>query len=178
MVADLILKFVSLSLILSSMKKLFIISSIILFQLAADTVYSQTISGRFKDLDAILGLWSLETSKGTIYESWYKSNDSTLLGKNYSVKGKDTVLLETVDLLERNGKIMYIPVTANQNDQKPVIFTLSKVDSAIYTFENPTHDFPKRIIYTLPANNLMHAWIEGSSEGVLKRSDYRFKRVK
>lgn len=159
------------------MKKWYLVSSIVLFLLAPDAGYSQTVSAKFKDLHAILGLWSLETAGGTMYESWYKSNDSTLLGKSYSVKGKDTLLLETVDLVERKGTIMYIPVTADQNDQKPVVFTLAKLDSATYTFENPAHDFPQRIIYKLPVDNLMHAWIEGNSKGVLKRSDYRFKRV-
>ena len=160
------------------MKRLSLVSSIILILLAPDAGYSQTVSQKFEDLYSIVGLWSLETAGGTIYESWYKSNDSTLLGKNYSVKGKDTLLLETVDLLERRGTIMYIPVTVDQNDQKPVIFTLAKIDSATYTFANPAHDFPTRIMYTLPADNMLHAWIEGTSKGVLKRSDYRFKRVR
>lgn len=159
------------------MKRFYIISSLILVLLPPEAAYAQTVSGKFKELDAILGLWLLKTDKGAIYESWYKSNDSTFLGKNYSVEGKDTLLLETVDLVERNGKIMYIPVTADQNDQKPVPFTLTKLDSTTYIFENPDHDFPQRIIYRLPSNNLMHAWIEGTSKGVMKRSDYRFKRV-
>jgi hypothetical protein len=103
-------------------------------------------------------------------------NDSTLSGISYQVNGTDTVITERVQLIRRGFRIMYIP-TVVENNNKPVVFILIKLDQGSYTFENKEHDFPQRIIYNLPRNNAMHAWIEGNINGQFKRSDFHYKKV-
>jgi hypothetical protein len=39
------------------------------------------------------------------------------------------------------------------------------------------HDFPQRVIYMLPENNTLHAWIEGDVNGQVKKSIYNYIRV-
>jgi len=152
------------------------LTTCILFLLAVYQVDAQYQSKEFTPLNALVGNWSMETKKGMIHESWIKVDDSTLRSKSFRLNGTDTVLLEEVDLVMRLGNIYYMPIVQGQNNHQPVLFKLSKLENGIYTFENPEHDFPQRVIYELPKENKLHAWIEGTSKGTFKKSDYFFTR--
>jgi hypothetical protein len=43
-----------------------------------------------------------------------------------------------------------------------------------WVFENNAHDFPKRIVYSLPSLDSLHAWIEGDDN----RVDFKMTRRK
>jgi uncharacterized protein DUF6265 len=49
-------------------------------------------------------------------------------------------------------------------------------DSAV-TFENPSHDFPQRIIYRRRGADSLLARVEGMRGGQLRGSDYPYRRV-
>jgi len=140
-------------------------------------VRAQRLDRDFEKLHLLVGTWKMETSKGALYETWQKVNDSTLRGYSYRLNGKDSVLLEQVDLIRRKGNIQYIPVVKDENNNEAVIFTLSTMGNDIYTFENSAHDFPQKVVYTLPANQILHAWIEGNTDGKPKRIDYRYTKL-
>ena len=54
---------------------------------------------------------------------------------------------EFLCIVERNGGLVY---QAMPNGRQPATdFTLTKMDGNSLTFENPAHDFPKMIRYTL-----------------------------
>jgi uncharacterized protein DUF6265 len=150
-------------------------SSILLFATSYVT-NAQNINKSFADFHSIIGIWAMETKKGPLFESWEKVNDSTLKSRSYKVNGKDTLILEQVELVKREGKIMYIPIV-DENNNRPVVFTLIKLEKETYIFENKKHDFPQRIIYNLPQNNTMHAWIEGDINGQFKKSEYNFVKI-
>jgi hypothetical protein len=138
--------------------------------------FAQFDQAAFSKLHTLCGMWSMETKKGMLYERWQKVNDSTLSGKSYRVNKTDTVMLEDVDLVIRNYNIYYIPRTTGQNDEKPVTFTLKTMADSKYVFENLQHDFPQKIVYELPLNNGLHAWIEGNTSSGAKRLDYTYKK--
>lgn len=150
--------------------------SIIFLLLIPVICKAQDVNKSFKDLYALAGTWRMETSKGILYESWNVIDDSTLKSKSYKVTDNDTLALEQVELVKRNNAILYIP-SVLENNNVPVIFTLVTLEKGGYTFENKEHDFPQRIIYTLPQNNTMHAWIEGDINGHFKKSDYNYIKV-
>ncbi len=52
-----------------------------------------------------------------------------------------------------------------------------KLENSTYTFETKEDDFPQRVIYILPENNTLHAWIEGDVNGQVKKSIYNYIRV-
>jgi hypothetical protein len=54
---------------------------------------------------------------------------------------------------------------------------LTSSNGSVFTFENPLHDFPRRIVYELVNNDSLHAWIDGGPEGTGKRNDFYYKRV-
>lgn len=130
----------------------------------------------FSKLYALNGEWITQSKNGKLYESWQKVNDSTLKSKSFRVTQADTTMLEQVDLVLRRQKIFYIPVVADQNNHEPVIFTLINSAGSRYVFENLLHDFPQRVIYELPVDNALHAWIEGKTSAGFKKIDYNYKR--
>lgn len=137
---------------------------------------AQNSNSDFSKLYSLQGTWKMETTRGILYECWEKMNDTTLRGGSYKLTGKDTMWLERVHLIKKGDKIQYIPIAKDQNNNEAVVFTLNKVDIETYVFENLTHDFPQRIVYTLPQNNLLHAWIEGNSNGQFKKIDYNYSK--
>ena len=44
-------------------------------------------------------------------------------------------------------------------------------------FENPGHDFPQRIIYSLKAGGNLEARIEGEAKGEARTVDFSMKRL-
>lgn len=137
---------------------------------------AQTNGKELASLYPLIGTWQLQTKKGMLYEKWIKVNDSTLSNISYRINGSDSVVLEKVQLISRGQSIMYIPIIEDQNNQQPVIFVLASLENGKYTFENKEHDYPQRVIYNLPVNNTMHAWIEGTSNGKFVKSDFRFTK--
>jgi hypothetical protein len=130
----------------------------------------------FQQLNALQGTWRMETSSGALYESWTNTNDTLMQSNSYKLKEKDTVLLEQVSLQHTKDGIFYIPVV-KENNMKPVSFKLTSNNNNLFVFENPLHDFPKRIVYEIVSADSLHAYIDGGPANASKRSDYFFKRI-
>jgi hypothetical protein len=124
------------------------------------------------------GTWLMNSKKGLIFERWIKINDKELRGQDFEVKGKDTVLQEQVQLIQKDNKIFYIPTVKNVNGAKPVPFEMIESKNNKFVFSNPQHDFPQRIIYEFVATDSLHAWIEGRNNGSALKIDYYYKRIK
>ena len=89
---------------------------------------------------------------------------------------KKVVFAETMALEQKADSLLLTVATANQNDKKPVTFKMISSENGQFTFENKDHDFPQRIIYTNPAKDSLHAWIEGIVNGESKKVDFYFSR--
>lgn len=140
-------------------------------------VNAQDAGTLFSHLGALQGTWSMQTRRGVINESWEKTNDSVYSGKSYRVVNTDTMLLETVQLVKKGNDIFYIPVVTGQNQGQAVSFRLITADRNTFTFDNPEHDFPQRVIYQLTGNNTLQARIEGMDKGSYRKSDFNYTRV-
>lgn len=124
----------------------------------------------------LLGEWQHKTPRGILYEFWKRENDSTLAGKSYFLKDKDTVVLETVRIKHSHGNLWYIPTVKNQNQGRAVPFKLTKREGATLVFENPEHDFPQRIMYSQLSADSLLAEISGMVNGSLKRQQFPMHR--
>lgn len=128
----------------------------------------------FQHLRKLEGDWLMKYKSNEIVESWKWKNDSTLSGKSFMVKGNDTTILETIQLLQKSTGIFYEPLAKGQNGNKTVSFRLTNFSGNSFTFENLQHDFPKRIIYRFSGETTIHASIDDGSADASKRSDFYF----
>jgi hypothetical protein len=124
------------------------------------------------------GVWVMHTKKGTLCEEWKIANNTLLTGRSYKAEGKDTIILEKVELSRQGVEVYYTPTVADQNGGNPVRFKLESADENGFIFSNPGHDFPQRVAYQIVSNDSLHAWIDGKSNGKEMRRDFYYKRVR
>ena len=122
----------------------------------------------------LIGSWKLKDK--SIYEVWSASDDNnTLEGKSYRITGTDTIVMERIKLTYQDGAFHYMPdVPQNKG---PVDFKITHYDNRSFVAENPKHDFPKIIRYTIVRKE-GHDILEASIEGNGKVIPYRFEKVK
>jgi hypothetical protein len=72
------------------------------------------------------------------------------------------------------GELFYLPKVAE--NPYPVPFKLVSSENNRLVFENPGHDFPQRIIYTLHAADSLTATTAGLVDGADRSIDFHFKR--
>ncbi len=129
----------------------------------------------FKKLYALEGTWKMNTKRGAICEEWKKVNKNYLQIKGYMIKGKDTVINERIALTNTREGIFYTSTVEDQNNKQPIAFKMTKGENNIFVFENPQHDFPKRIVYKLVTADSLHAFIDDGTEAGKKQNFY-YKR--
>jgi hypothetical protein len=126
----------------------------------------------------LIGTWKNETSRGNLYETWVKLSRDEFSGKSYVLKEKDTVVFETIRLVQEKDGLFYIPKVKNQNAGLPVRFALKEISGTTLAFENPQHDFPQLISYTRITADSLVAEISGKKNGVDRKQAFPMKRVK
>lgn len=137
-------------------------------------------AGKIDSFKWLNGSWSMKKKNGgALMENWIISNDSTLAGEslNFSITGMSRVM-ETLQLVYRDGKYYYISAVKGQNNEQPVKFTITSYSETGFTAENPQHDFPKRISYRLVTKDSLHAFIDGGPSMPDKKSDFYYSRYK
>ena len=78
---------------------------------------------------------------------------------------------EYLRIVERDGGLVYI---AQPGGSAPTEFVLSELSKTRAVFDNPRHDYPKRIVYELSADGGLTATI-GFMKGGTPRK-FEFKR--
>lgn len=119
----------------------------------------------FKKLEWLIGSWKRSDTKPgqSGSESWTKRAAYHLEGKGYTLKGRDTIFSEKLKLIISGKDILYIVEGAD--GQGPVPFKLTQMSSDGFICENPEHDFPKKITYSLTGSSL-RASISGNGQNV------------
>ena len=132
-----------------------------------------------KKLEWLLGTWVTKTPKGSLYETWTRKSNTEFQGKSYYLKEKDTILFESVRLVERDSKIHYIVTVKKHNNELPVDFVSKEIkDPTSLVFENPLHDFPQAISYKKMGKDSLMAEISGTMNGRLAKQAFPMKKVK
>ncbi len=109
----------------------------------------------FAGLRWLEGNWkSIEESQ--FYESWEMKNGNVMEGFGCAMKNGDTLMSESLRISESDSGIFYSAVVSDQNDRLPVHFKLIHHFGDSLVFSNPTHDFPRIIVYKrIAADSLM-----------------------
>jgi hypothetical protein len=126
----------------------------------------------------LIGTWENKTQSGSIFETWTKISEVELSGKSYILKEKDTIVFETIQLLQEQDNLFYIPKVKNQNGDLPVRFSAKTISDTELMFENQQHDFPQIISYTKINSDSLIAEISGTKNGKERKQTFPMKRVK
>ena len=152
-----------------STKQLLLIISLLLLMHVSNAQESN--KQKFKKLEWLTGKWVRTNSSAgqSGYETWNNVSDLKLSGKGVTLKGKEVVFTENLELIVKGNDIFYVVTVSGET--MPVYFKLTAITDNGFTCENPKHDFPKKITYSRSGNNVK-AVISGDGKSV----DYIFVR--
>ncbi len=133
--------------------------------------------------DALAGLawlegeWQRDTRRGVAIERWRRVPDVGFIGGAAVIpNGADTEIPSEALLLVTMGADTFYIARPPENPY-PTAFRLVSLTDDTAVFENPTHDFPQRIIYRRTSDDAMTASIEGpGDDGQVRRVDFEFVR--
>ena len=113
------------------------------------------------ELDWIAGHWCQRSGDEVIEEHWLPASGGLLLGMGRTVAAGRARSFEFLRIETRDGNPVLI---AQPNGVPPIPFALTASGKGWARFENPQHDFPKRVEYRRTPQGL-HAEISAPGEG-------------
>ena len=124
----------------------------------------------------LAGNWRLEKNGRLVDEQWMVPAGGAMFGMGRTVVKGKVVEFEFLQIREGpSGSLFYV---AQSSGQEEATFVSSVFTNSVVVFENPEHDFPQKISYTLQADGSLLAAVEGSgADGALKRIEYAYRRV-
>jgi hypothetical protein len=124
----------------------------------------------------LAGCWASEGGEPGSGELWMPPAGGTLLGISRTVAKGRTVAHEFMQIREVEvGRLAFV---ANPSGQAQATFPVKSLDERGIVFENPTHDFPQRVIYRLDEAGVLRARIEGIIAGKARAEDFPMRRVR
>lgn len=93
----------------------------------------------------LAGDWKVNGKE--VYESW-SVDGQNFFGRGYRMKNGVENVTERLEVREIDGAVYYLATVANQNNGATIRFKLMESTSEKLRFENPEHDFPKKLIYS------------------------------
>ncbi len=114
------------------------------------------VKATINDLMWLEGTWAGSRKNGSsIEERWSPAKGGAMLAVSRSVNARGRMFaFEFLRIVERDGGLVYI---AQPNGAPPTEFVLSELSGKRAVFDNPRHDYPKRIVYELSADGTLTA---------------------
>jgi hypothetical protein len=123
------------------------------------------------DLAWLAGSWA-GTARGIeMEEHWTAPKGNSMVGLHRDVGKGRTLLFEFLRIEQQGDQIVYLSMPNGRSPATP--FPLKEVSATRAVFENPTHDFPQRIIYWKDGSDL-RARIEGTIKGKAASEEWRW----
>ena len=113
-------------------------------------------------LEFLIDTWQVEGKQN--FESWKKENDTVFIGLGYKIKDSISTVTETLKLQVVKDNIVYTATVPNQNEGEAIPFTLNTSRHDLFSFENPDHDFPKKIQYQLTSEGKIMVNVLGEND--------------
>jgi Domain of unknown function (DUF6265) len=126
------------------------------------------------DISWIAGDWQTAAGGRTqIEEHWTQVAGASMMGMSRTVAGDKTAEFEYLRIEQRADGIYYV---AHPKGRCPgTDFKLTRASATEAVFENPQHDFPKRIIYRKGQDSLTASIDAGEGSKAMSFSFHRMK---
>lgn len=122
-------------------------------------------------LDWLAGRWLETTARGQTEELWTRPRGAMMAAANTSLRGS-RASFEFLRIVQRDGRLVYL--ASPEGRMPPTEFTLKEMGAGHAVFENLTHDFPTRVVYSRDGDTLT-ARIEGVVGGQPRSVQWLFK---
>jgi len=151
-----------------------VVGGLVAALVAAGIVASaQTTAVKAPAMDALTwleGPWIAETDGTRVEEQWTAPAGGAMLGTSRTLRDGRMVAFEFLRIVARPGALVYI---AQPGGRPPTEFVLTSSAPGLAVFENPAHDFPKRLSYRRTGQTL-RVEVDGDEKGQALREVYTF----
>lgn len=113
------------------------------------------------DLSFMVGEWLACSPKATVEEHWVAAGDDGLVGLTVTRRGAQGSFEHARVARAGEGWAFY----ASPGGATPTLFRLVKAGPEEAVFENPDHDFPKRVSYRRDGSRLIARATDLADEG-------------
>ncbi len=142
--------------------------------LSAAVLSSATLAAppRVESLAWMAGTWVHEDGPVRVAESWLGPGNGLMVAANLSTFPGCKRTFEFLRITDTDTGFSYY---ASPGGRAPVEFRMKETGEMRVVFENPEHDFPRRILYWREGDALF-ARIEGTLKGKDASEQWRFTR--
>jgi hypothetical protein len=154
-----------------------VMESLALYRHAEDIPLPTPAKAAISDLNWLAGAWVGKRSSGSsVEERWSPPAGGAMLAisRTVNTSGKMNAF-EYLRVVERDGSLVYI---AQPGGAAATEFVLTELTAQRAVFDNPRHDYPKRIVYELSAEGGLSATTGHIKGGTPRRFDFTREDVK
>lgn len=137
----------------------------------------EKVESQLEKADWLLGRWENNSEQSKMSETWIKDGDEAYTAETYVVVGSDTVFREHSRLEKKGETLQCVISIPGENNDKPVVFTMTRQTDDMMLFENPKHDFPTAIRYEQKGDSVI-AEISGMQQGKPAKERFAMVQVK
>jgi len=147
-------------------------ASVGLYRHADDIPLPGPAKAAIGDLAWLAHAWvGTKSSGSSVEERWSPPLGGAMLAVSRSVNTSGKMFaFEYLRIVERDGGLVYI---AQPGGKTPTEFVLTEMTPTRAVFDNPRHDYPKRIVYELSDENTLSATIGYAKGGTPRRFDFK-----
>ena len=112
----------------------------------------------------LLGQWQAESGDKRVLETWREVSATTFEGSGVTSARADAAVLDGEDLrlVAMLDAVFYVAKVAH--NPYPVAFRMTGCEAGRLVFENPTHDFPRRLEYTMQPDGRLEVTVNDGAE--------------
>jgi uncharacterized protein YndB with AHSA1/START domain len=133
---------------------------------------TETVTDYLAALSWMGGIWSSKKNGEQVSEEWVQVHPWLMLGSNRTLIDGELSSYEHLEIWARDDDLVY---RAKPAGQPAVEFALVELAEHKAAFENPAHDFPRRIVYAREGDGL-EVSIEGQIDGAPTTRSWSWKR--
>lgn len=149
---------------------------VVLFAADAPAAGQANAAVALNQLGWLAGHWRMEKGGRVVDEQWMAPAAGVMLGMSRTIARGKVVGHEFIQIREGPGGALYY--LAMPAGQKEAAFQIVSLSATAAVFENPEHDFPRTISYTLQSDGTLLAAIEGpGKDGQTRRVEFPYKRI-
>ena len=127
---------------------------------------------RVASLDWMTGTWVNTTAEGTTTETWLGPGNGLMVSANLATWKSGRKFFEFLRIADTPDGFSYYAMPGGKPQTE---FKMKTLGDRKVVFENPDHDYPRRVMYWRDGEALV-ARIEGTPGGREKSEEWRFER--
>lgn len=148
---------------------------------AAPAPPPKTAGAAITDVGALAwldGCWTGNVNQRDFREQWSPLRGGVLLGVGSTVFQATLQSYEFLRIEPRADGVYYVAIPSGQKEGAFKLISITTDDKdTIFTFSNPEHDFPQRIIYRRATEGWLYATIEGKLKGEDRQVIYPMRHI-